>query len=94
MGAGSCPWASSSTAWVSRRKGRASKRRTRRRSVEEIFHFAYIEASRYVNPETHQRVEIEELVTFIGRKKAELVAASRTLPLDRRAERAKAAYGV
>lgn len=69
-------------------------RRTRRRSVEEIFHFAYIEASRYVNPETHQRVEIEELVTFIGRKKAELAAASRTLPLDRRAERAKAAYGV
>lgn len=62
-------------------------RRTRRRSVEEIFHFAYIEASRYVNPGTHRRVELEELVTFIGRKKAELAAARRT-------GRTKAAFGV
>ncbi|MGJ7043167.1 hypothetical protein J2Y63_006451 [Shinella sp. BE166] len=45
------------------------KRRTRKRSVEEIFHFAYIEASRYVHPETGKRIEVEELVALIGRYK-------------------------
>lgn len=43
-------------------------RRTRRRSVEEIFHFAYIEASRYVHPETGKRIEVEELVALIGER--------------------------
>lgn len=46
------------------------KRRTRKRSVEEIFHFAYIEASRYVHPETGKRIEVEELIALIGRYKA------------------------
>lgn len=43
-------------------------RRTRRRSVEEIFHFAYIEASRYVHPETGKRIEVEELVALIAER--------------------------
>lgn len=45
-------------------------RRTRKRSVEEIFHFAYIEASRYVHPETGERIEVEELVALIYRQKS------------------------
>ena len=46
-------------------------RRTRRRSVEDIFHFAYIEASRYVHPETGERIEVEDLVTLISRHRSE-----------------------
>lgn len=45
-------------------------RRTRRRSVEDIFHFAYIEASRYVHPETGERIEVESLVTLIGENRS------------------------
>lgn len=58
----------------------ATGRRSRGRTIEDIFHFAYIEASRYVNPQTNERVEVEELVDFVSRKKAELATAERSLP--------------
>ncbi|MCR6501675.1 hypothetical protein MUO32_21785 [Shinella sp. CPCC 101442] len=58
----------------------ATGRRSRRRTIEDIFHFAYIEASRYVNPQTNERVDVEELVDFVSRKKAELAAAERPVP--------------
>jgi capsular polysaccharide export protein len=40
-------------------------RRVCERSVEEIFHFAYIEYSRYMNPETGKRCEIEEAIDYL-----------------------------
>ena len=64
-------------------------RRTRPRTVEEVFHFAWIEASRYVNPETNERVEIEDLVAFVCRKRAELEMARG----EPRMRRAKSALG-
>jgi len=46
-------------------------RRTRARSVEDIFHFAYIELSRYYDPEKGHTVEVEEVVDYIAsRRKA------------------------
>ena len=42
------------------------KRRTRSRSVEELFHFAYIESSRYYHPEKKEVVQVEELVDYIA----------------------------
>lgn len=56
----------------------ATGRRSRKRAIEDVFHFAYIEASRYVNPQTHERIEVEELIDFVSRKKAELVPAGRS----------------
>jgi hypothetical protein len=41
------------------------ERRSRRRSVEELFHFAYIEASRYVDPDVNRLVEVEDIVDWI-----------------------------
>ena len=43
----------------------ACARRVRERSVEEIFHFAYIEYSRYMNPKTGERCEIEEAIAYL-----------------------------
>ena len=40
-------------------------RRVRKRSVEEIFHFAYIVYSRYMNPQTGKRCEIEEAIEYL-----------------------------
>lgn len=42
-------------------------RRTRQRTLEEIFHFAYIECSRYVTPDSLAAVQIEELIEYIVR---------------------------
>ena len=39
--------------------------RVRKRSIEEIFYFAYIVYSRYMNPETGQRCEIEEAIEYL-----------------------------
>lgn len=39
--------------------------RTKMRSVEELFYFAYIEASRYFNPDLNRQVEVEEVVDYI-----------------------------
>ncbi len=39
--------------------------RTRQRSVEEIFFFAYIDSSRYFHPELNQVVEIEQMLEYI-----------------------------
>lgn len=47
----------------------ALPRRTRRRSLEEVFHFAYIESSRYYHPAKATLVEVEELVDFIVEKR-------------------------
>lgn len=41
------------------------KRRTRRRTVEDIFHFAWIELSRYFDPNRQKCVEVEALVDYI-----------------------------
>ncbi|WP_161628445.1 hypothetical protein [Pseudomonas cremoricolorata] len=43
--------------------------RTRRRTVEELFHFAYIESSRYFNPETNAAAEVEDVVRYIAAMK-------------------------
>ena len=40
-------------------------RRVRKRSVEEIFYFSYIAYSRYMNPETGKRCEIEETIEYL-----------------------------
>lgn len=40
-------------------------RRSNTRSVEEIFHYAYIESSRYFNPHTGNICEVEDLVDYI-----------------------------
>lgn len=42
------------------------KRRTRSRSIAELFHFAYIECSRYYHPEKKEVVQVEELVDYIA----------------------------
>ncbi len=60
-------------------------RRTRSRTVEDLFHTAYIEASRYVNPETGERIEVEDLVAYIARKKLQLAAATDEKARARRA---------
>lgn len=39
--------------------------RTRKRELEEIFYFAYIESSRYFDPDKDSVVELEELLDFI-----------------------------
>ncbi|WP_110687773.1 hypothetical protein [Salinicola aestuarinus] len=41
-------------------------RRTRRRSVYEIFHFAYVVLSRYYDPSQNKRCEIESLIKYIS----------------------------
>lgn len=41
------------------------QRREARRSVEEIFHFSYLVASRYYSPDLGRRCELEELVDYI-----------------------------
>ncbi|MED0634152.1 hypothetical protein Q0Q97_00555 [Escherichia marmotae] len=41
------------------------ERRTRKRSLEDIFYFAYIECSRYYNPDEEQVVEVENIVDYI-----------------------------
>lgn len=46
-------------------------RRTRTRSLEEVFHFAYIESSRYFHPGLDRVAEVEEVVQYIKEKKAE-----------------------
>lgn len=40
-------------------------RRDRQRSVEDLFHFAYIESSRYFHPEKNMPVEVEDIVDYI-----------------------------
>lgn len=40
-------------------------RRTASRSVEEIFHYSYIESSRYFNPATDSVCEVEDVVDYI-----------------------------
>lgn len=39
--------------------------RTRTRTVPEIFHYAYIEASRYYSPDLNGRCEIEDLISYL-----------------------------
>lgn len=41
-------------------------RRSRRRSVYDIFHFSYIVMSRYFDPSTNQRCEIEDVIEYIS----------------------------
>lgn len=44
-------------------------RRTKRRSLEEVFHFAYIEYARYMNPETGKLCEIEAAIDYLVKKR-------------------------
>ena len=39
--------------------------RTRKRSLEELFYFSYIEASRYFDPDLDKQVQVEEIVDYI-----------------------------
>lgn len=43
--------------------------RTRPRTLEDIFHFAYISLSRYYHPDWERRCEVEELVDYIASRK-------------------------
>jgi capsule polysaccharide export protein KpsC/LpsZ len=45
------------------------ERRTRRATLEEVFHTAYIQLSRYFNPEENRTVEVEELTDYIVKKR-------------------------
>lgn len=44
-------------------------RRSRRRSIEDVFHFAYIESSRYYNPDSQKASEIEDVIEYIVRQR-------------------------
>lgn len=44
-------------------------RRTRTRSVDELFAAAYIHYTRYLNPVTHQRGRLEDVMTWLIRQK-------------------------
>jgi capsular polysaccharide export protein len=44
-------------------------RRTRRRTVEELFAAAYIHYTRYLNPTTHQRGQITDVIDWLIRQK-------------------------
>lgn len=44
-------------------------RRSRRRSVEDLFHFAWIALSRYVDPEAGRACEIEDVIDHICRER-------------------------
>ena len=44
-------------------------RRTRKRTVEELFAAAYIHYTRYLNPETHQRGSIFDVIHWLVRQK-------------------------
>ena len=46
-------------------------RRTRERTLEDLFHFAYIECSRYYHPGLERVAEVEEVVEYIKAKKSE-----------------------
>ena len=39
--------------------------RTRKRSLEELFYFSYIEASRYFDPDLDKQVQVEEIADYI-----------------------------
>ncbi|MDO9452305.1 MAG: hypothetical protein Q7J29_05535 [Stagnimonas sp.] len=43
--------------------------RTRKRKIEDVFHYSYIESSRYFHPEKNETVEVEELVDYIDKKR-------------------------
>lgn len=44
-------------------------RRQRSRSLEEIFYFAYIEYSKYMNPKKGTRCEVEEAIAYLVEKR-------------------------
>lgn len=46
------------------------ERRNRARSIEDIFHFAFIECSRYFNPDEDRVVEVENIVDYIVKHRA------------------------
>lgn len=50
--------------------------RTRKRSVEEIFHFTYIKASRYYSPQLGRSCEIEDLVEYLASQTSEIGLAA------------------
>lgn len=45
-------------------------RRTRSRSVEELFHFAYVEFTRYFDPESGSRCSVERLADYLAGARA------------------------
>lgn len=53
------------------------ERRTRRRSLEELFHFAYIEFARYFDPESGQRCSVERVTEYLARARDESGGAPR-----------------
>lgn len=46
------------------------ERRNRKRSLEEVFHYAFIECSRYYNPDEERVVEVENIVDYIVKHRA------------------------
>ena len=49
----------------------ACARRTRKRSIEEIFYITYIIYSYYINPETEKHIEIEEAIDYLIKLRVE-----------------------
>lgn len=47
------------------------KRRTKKRSLEEIFYVAYIYLALYINPKTNEQMEIEEAIDFLIEQRKE-----------------------
>lgn len=47
-------------------------RRTKSRSLEEVFYFAYIEYAKYMNPTTGKLCEIEEAIDYLVKKRDQL----------------------
>lgn len=47
------------------------KRRTKKRSLEEIFYIAYIYLALYINPKTNKQMEIEEAIDFLIEERKE-----------------------
>lgn len=48
---------------------KSTPRRTRNRSLEAVFHFAYVQATRYFDPEAEKLVSVEQFVDYIGRSR-------------------------
>lgn len=55
--------------WGLTRDNTTVYRRTRKRNIEDLFHYAYIVNSRYYNPDLGSVVEIENLIDYISKNK-------------------------
>lgn len=64
---------------VQRRTSPAIERRTKHRSLEEVFAVAYLHFSRYINPLTASRCQIEELILAMDELRAKYFKSQKLL---------------